>query len=211
MRTSLYRSVTIFALYTLYACSNSESVRVINLSANHTSVISSVKWQEADSSRFYYDLRATESFYAFLDDRSDTVIRIYKKDKPGKIHHFHVRKERSILDSRPWFLKSNTRYPTMADQLWIVDNHISVKTINPDNPPEQLLSSPAGFPFRTLPLSTDYNITKEEIYAVPLNEEHISPYYLYRPDSGYSQARIYQHPDIAYPLVSHAFLASLTV
>ncbi|MDR1116557.1 MAG: hypothetical protein LBL33_10535 [Tannerella sp.] len=211
MRKFLHLPVTIFILCTLYACSNREGVRVVNISVNNTKTISSVTWQEADSGRFYYDLWATESYYTFLDDKSDTVMRVYKKDEPGKIHNCHVRKERSILDSRPQFLKSNTRYPAENNRLWIVDSHISVKTLNPDNPAGQILSPPVSYPFRTLPHSTDYNLTKDEIYAAPLNEAYSSPYYFYRPDSGYFHVELYQRPGTDYPKAGLACLTCLTV
>jgi hypothetical protein len=212
MRKLLYLSVSASFLYTFYACSSGDGgVRIVNLSANHAKAISSVTWQEADSGRFYYDLRATESFYVFLDDRSDTVMRVYKKDEPDKIHNCHVKEERSILDSKSQFLKSNTRYPAENNRLWIVDNHISVKTLNPDNPAEQILSPPVSYPFRTLPHSMDYNLTKDEIYAVPLNEAYNSPYYFYHPDSGYFYVELYQHPDTDYPKAGLACLTCLTV
>lgn len=209
MKLFSHPSTATLVLFALCAC-NKDGVRVINISADDTEPITSVIWQETDSSRFYYDLRVTESYYIFPDDKSDTIIRIYKKDNPGKMHNYHIRKQ-NTLNTRPLFLKSNTRYPADSDRLWMVENRISVKMLNPDNPPEQLLSSPVSFPFRTAAHSTDYNLTKDKIYAAPLDPPGNSPYYSFHPDSGYFRAEIYRHANVDYPDIGLASLACLTV
>ena len=201
------------AVIILSACGDSGKIRVKEIPESKYESITSVIWQKADSGRFYYDLRATESYFTFLDDKSDTIIRIYKRDNPHELYNYFVTKERNILDNKFQFLKTNTRNSTNENQLWIIENNISIRTINPENSAEELLSAPASFPFKNLPLSVDFNLTKDEILAAPLSDSYRynSPYYLYHPDSGYIRAEIHKHPDIKYPKVSLAYLTCLTV
>ncbi len=194
----------------LFACDKKKGVYTINITENKTVPITSTIWQKADSSRFYYDLRVTESYYTFLDDKSDTLIRIYKPDNPDILHNQYI-KSRNILDSRLQFLKHNSRNLLKNNQLWIVEHNNSIKSLTPENSPKQILSSAVSYPFTNLPNSTDYSLTADEIYATPLSSTYPSPYYFYHPDSGYFRAEIYKHPDINYPKVSLAYLTCLTV
>jgi len=195
-------------LFIFCSCSK-DDVRIINISETDIIDITSRIWQEADSSRYYYDLRATESHFTFLDDKSDTVIRVYKKDNPNELYNCYIKK-RNISDSKIKFLKSNTRNTTNKNQIWIIEKG-SIKTINPENSAEELLSAPVSYPFRNLPPSVDFNLTKDEIIAAPLgtNYPYNSPYYFYHPDSGYIRVEIYRHPNITYPNIQPAYLTCL--
>ena len=199
------------ALLIFYSC-DKDGVRISNISETDVINITSITLQESDSSRYYYDLRATESYFTFLDDKSDTIIRIYKKDNPNELYNYYIKKEKNILENKIQFLKSNTRYTTNKNQIWIKKD-ASIKTINPENSSEELLSASASYPFSNLPPSVDFNLTKDEIIAAPLsiNYPYNSPYYLYRPDSGYIRAEIYRHPDLAYPKTQLAYLTCLIV
>jgi len=201
--------ILLTTLFILCSC-DKNGVRFSNISETNVINITSITWQESDSNRYYYDLRVTESYYTFLDDKSDTIIRIYKKDNPNELYNCYVKKERNILENKIKFLKSNTRYTTNKNQIWIKEN-ASLISINPENSAEELISAPTRYPFSFLPPSVDFNLTKDEIIAAPLgaNYSYNSPYYLYRPDSGYIRAEIYKHPDIAYPKSQLAYLTCL--
>ena len=200
----------LIAFSILFACNKSEGVRFLHIQENDCEPLQSAVWQKNDNSRFYYDLRVTESYYAFLDEKSDTIIRIYKQDAPYSLYNFHIEKENNILNNKLLFLKSNTRSKAEENQLWIVEDKLAIKTINIENP-TQLLSPTHDYPFKGLPLSAEFNLTKDEIYASPLNSTYNSPYYLYRPDSGYIRASVYKHADIIYPATGEAYVTSLIV
>lgn len=198
-------------LFIICACADKNSIRMTHVSDEKTASIASKMWQAADSSRFYYDLYVTDAYYLFLDDKSDTVIRIYAKDNPNVIQNCSVQYKKQPLIQKLHFLKTNTRYEAKKNQAWIVENKTTIKTLNPDNLAGPLVSEAISTPFSALPNSTDYHITTNEIYAAPVNYNYRSPFFIFRPDSGYIRAEIHKHPDLNYPQIGLAYLTNLTV
>jgi len=201
------KDILIVIILLLAACNNEGMVTTVR--SDRTTLIKSSVWQAADSGRYYYDVRINGSLFIFLDDKSDTLIRIYDRDDVRTLQNYYVNPKRNILDNKLQFLKSNSRYEGGDDKIFIIQN-AAIVALQPDS--EQILSQPIAYPFTKLPNSTDFSITSEEIYAAPVNSGNAySSFLIHNPLLGDVRAKVYQHENLTYPKTSTAYRTNLTV
>ena len=165
-------------------------------------------WKKADGVSLYTDLKITDSYYVFLDYRSDSILQVYTKDDPLKPVVYGIKDEKEKRFSSVEFTKSNTRYTSGNEDVWIVDDK---KMLTQIRCRKDSLEVVQDIPLpENLGRSIEYNIGKEEIYGILSSGKKGNAYYLFRPDSGYYWVSAYKGPKI-YRKNDFAFSANLIV
>lgn len=129
----------------------------------------------------YYDLELTESYLILLAQNSDSIIQVFKKEKPDKLYAFAPKGYGDTYFSKPEFMKSNSKDPAEKDEVWIVDNQLSFNKIRI----KETLFFKREPLFYELYSSTYYNVTTQETYAVPFGKEKtLAPFYFANDEKG---------------------------
>lgn len=134
-----------------------------------------------DKNSYFYNLGITDSFFVFMDNNSDTVMRVYQKENLGKHLLFSCRKFEKKGLWAPILTKEVYSWST-GDTIRSVDNDLYLRTFVFRSTGIECYTS--NFPQSTYH-STDYNLTSTEIYASPLYRTKTYPFYFYNPDAGY--------------------------
>lgn len=140
-------------------------------------------WKKGGGGSLYTDICATDRYYAFSLYENDTAIHVFDKDNAGQCVGFMMHEKDGKGNYAIDFIKSNTRYPSEKNDIWIVENKRTIKQLRQgDNSLVPVTTEPLP-PFNTR--STSYSFTKSEMYGVPDLGNLTKNFYFYHPDSGY--------------------------
>lgn len=130
---------------------------------------------------YFYDLKITDSYFLFADDKSDTVIRIYNKDQFAAPVQYACRK---FGEKGLWapILRKEVKAGPDGDMVSAVDNDQYERQL-------QLGSDNIAVQTTVLPKSVihsmDYNRIGKELYGSPLIRGKRCPYYYFNPEKEY--------------------------
>ncbi|GHU57314.1 hypothetical protein FACS189411_10600 [Bacteroidia bacterium] len=113
----------------------------------------------------YYDIQITDSFVAFLDYKSDTVVQIYKKDDFSKLHQFVLREGANGKFVSPKFTKSDQLDKHTNSLLLVDNNYLKTLQLNPNQEGESVSIQTAKLSSK-LTNSIQYNFITDNILAV---------------------------------------------
>ena len=135
-----------------------------------------------DESCYFYDIKIIDNFYLFLDERSDTVLRVYKQGNTSYPYENLCRSSENDKLWMPSFTKEIHNNLKDTKITFLVDNNQYYKSITLNNNIKINIS-------KLLDLKNmfcrDFNITSKEIYATPVSRYNKNPYFFFNPDSGY--------------------------
>lgn len=134
---------------------------------------------------YLYDLKITDNFYLFLDERSDTVLRIYKQNNILHTHNSLCRNSEKDQLWMPLFTKEIHPEFKNTDYAFLVDNNMYYKNISLSTNNNKVEINVLKLLKQKNMFSRDFNITTKETYAIPVSRSTKSPFYLFNPDSGY--------------------------
>lgn len=138
-----------------------------------------------DESCYFYDLKIMNNFYLFLDERSDTVLRVYKQ---GNISYPYGSLCRSSEKDKLWmplFTKETHNYLNNTEITFLVDNNQYYKSITLNNKNSNIkINISKLFDLKNM-FCRDFNITSKDIYAIPVSRYNKNSYFFFNPDSGY--------------------------
>ena len=134
---------------------------------------------------YLYDLKITDNFYLFLDERSDTVLRIYKQNNILHTHNSLCRNSEKDQLWMPLFTKEVHPEFKNTDYAFLVDNNMYYKNISLSTNNNKVEINVLKLLKQKNMFSRDFNITTKETYAIPVSRSTKSPFYLFNPDSGY--------------------------
>lgn len=203
MKTTVW--IIAFA-FVFTACQKKPLTYAISVDATE-SVIGEV-WQ-AQSDKSYTDLQITDSYYLFADKEADTVLYVYEQKDPTQISMYGLQGNGAGQFCSVEFVKSNTRYPSEKDDVWLVDDKRLLKQVHCQADSLYIIQSillPSA-----LDRSADYNFTKDEIFGVSTMGYLNSPYYFFNPDSGYYRVDPYGIPLKEYKENRYAYFTNLCV
>ncbi|MDR1182249.1 MAG: hypothetical protein LBL13_09780 [Bacteroidales bacterium] len=166
-------------------------------------------WKNATDIPLYTDVEITDSYYVFTDYENEGLLHVYGKNNPSAelAAAKHGRGATGLVSVE--FVKSNTRYPSESDDVWIIDNKSRLKQVRCKKDSLMVVRD------ITLPVnlnrSIDYNITKDEFYGVPSVGERNKAFYFFHPDSGYYWVDMYGMDKKRYTKNNIACYANLLV
>ncbi|KKB53438.1 hypothetical protein [Parabacteroides goldsteinii] len=176
--------LSLFFLFTTYSCHNGTTIKEYTISTQSDILSDSKIIFSKEDNCYLYDLKITDNFYLFLDEKSDTVLRVYKKNNLLQTHSLCRSSEKGKL-WMPLFTKETHEESEKTDKTFLVDNNIYYKDLelhtnnnNIDINILKLLKQQNMF-------SRDFNITTKETYAIPISRDNKNPFYFFNPDSGY--------------------------
>lgn len=132
-------------------------------------------------SSYFYDMKINESYYIFLDDKSDTVMHVYNKNDLSTPFLCIHNRSNEINLINPFFTKEVYSNES-KDTITIIDNHTYIKKIYISNSNLHLHSS---IFVNNLTRSFDYNLTSKELYAAPFFREKCYPFYYFNQKEKY--------------------------
>jgi hypothetical protein len=159
-------------------------------------------WKKATDIPLYTDVEITDSYYVFTYYENEGLLHIYDKSNPS-----HKREATGFVSVE--FVKSNTRYPSENDDVWIIDSKRRLKQLRCEKDSLTVVRDIA-LP-TSLNRSTDYNLTTNELYGVPGAGERNKAFYLFHPDSGYYWVDMYGPDKKVYTKNNIACYANLLV
>lgn len=198
---------TICLFLFLQSCSDNSFSYTISEKANKE--IKGELWKTVDSSFCYVDVLLTDSYYVFSDYENDTVLHVYDKNNPAFPVGYGLMGEKPENFVSVEFVKSNTRYPSGKDDVWIVDSKHSLKQVECKEG-EVALKSNSYLP-GNLTRSFNYNFTPEELYATPSRSSNNNAFFFFNPDSGYYWVDMYAALPKEFNNNPYAFLSEMIV
>lgn len=181
----LHQLVIIYILSLFSSCQENDIsfYRTIDNNAQ-TSLKGSILFSKSKES-YLYDLKITEHFCVFLDDRSDTVIWIFN-NKTFREPFTTVR--RTFNKNGLWnpsITKEVSISSNKTDGILLVDNNLYFKKLELDTTYNSTSISTLYSNKQNTNYSTDFNHTTNNIYAIPIHRRNKSPFYFFNPDSGF--------------------------
>lgn len=170
-----------FLLLFCIACKKQPSTYTLPL--HEAKPITGEVWKHGGAKALYTDMYITEQYYTFCELGGDTILRIFDKKDPLRCMSFDIKNEEERLFYNLDFIKSNSRYESEKNDIWIVENKREIKQLRLQNDSLSTVNSlflPIG-----LTQSTGYNLIKDEIYGVPTIGHSGKAFYFFQPDSGY--------------------------
>lgn len=125
---------------------------------------------QLDSTNYIYDIAILNHQLFLLDNKNDSVLRIYSENNPLPIQSIQRGQSEEKLFN-PGFTKEVTKNKQVIS---ILDNNLYLKRIDPEK-----LSIYSCQIIKQLENSLDYNITSKEIYASPIIHHGNYAYYYY--------------------------------
>jgi hypothetical protein len=159
-------------------------------------------WKNANDIPLYTDIEIIDSYYVFTDYENEGLLHVYDKNNPS-----HGREVTGLVSVE--FVKSNTRYPSESDDIWIIDTKSKLKQVR-CRKDSLMVVRDIALP-TNLARSIDYNITKDELYGVPSVGERNKAFYFFHPDSGYYWVDMYGMDKKRYMKNNFACYANLLV
>lgn len=169
-------------------------------------------WQEGDANALSTDLYVTDEYYIFLENNNPLMLKAYKKDNSVHYIGFNIDQDENRKTYSIDIVKSNTRYESEKNDIWIVENSKNLKNLRVQNNSFTLTQTISLH--RDVIPSASYHFTKEEIYGVPLNGHAANAFYFFQPDSGYYWVKMYgatKNMQSHYKKNPYAFLSNLCV
>lgn len=138
-----------------------------------------------DNHSYLYDLKITDHFYLFLDERRDSLLWVYRNAKVPEL--VMSMGQTSFLGSvgKPVFTKEVYPQGEKKDTICWVDNNRYLKRVVLNEQDDNVSISTLSLLPEKLVYSSDFNITTKEIYAVPINRWRKNPFYFFNSESGY--------------------------
>ncbi len=131
-----------------------------------------------DSNSYFYDIRITDDYLLLLDESNDTVFRAYDADNVLRFSALKGALAGQFV--KPQFTKSVIKQGGNVSRIVDNDLYSSVVTLNSGDPTiESTLIT------NDLLSSKNYNITDNEIYAIPLSGKKGYQFYIYNNQDGY--------------------------
>lgn len=165
-------------------------------------------WQ-AESGKSYTDLQITDSYYLFADKEADTVLYVLDKKNPTKEYVYGLKGDKPEEFCSIEFVRSNTRYPSEKNAVWLVDDKRLLKQVKCLD--DRIVTLQSTQLPNALYRSTDYNFTKDEIFGVSPLGDLASSFYFFNPDSGYYRVDAHDIPQKKYKETSSAYMTNLCV
>lgn len=203
MKTTVW--ILVFA-FVFTACQKKVLTDMISVDA--TESVTGDVWQ-VQSDKLYTDLQITDSYYLFANKEADTVLYVYEQKDPTQISMYGLQGNGAGQFRSVEFVKSNTRYPSVKEGVWIVDNKRLLKQVHCQA--DSLYTAQSILLPNALDRSVDYNFTKDEILGVSTIGYLNSPYYFFNPDSGYYRVDPYGTPLKEYKENRYAYFTNLCV
>lgn len=205
MKTKAYFIIYILSIF-LLSCDkkviafNSLDANLMKLSHPKTVLIK-------NKNTYIYDLNVIGPYIALWDNKSDTVMQIIYKDSINK----------NVTSIYKKFGENNLWNPKVTKEVkdkninsfFVIDNNMNIKQIHikKDSVKIQEFNK-----FNTPELSSNYNITKKELYAVPSYDINIaSPFYFYNNDDGFFRVDPDKHISSILPFAGVAYTCNLCV
>lgn len=158
------------------------SVLSFSCSSSNDEELEGVIWKEGGENSLYVDLWLTDSYNMLIDQKSDTVIQVYERNRPYKLCAFALRGYDASSFAVPEFVKSNSLRTKNKDEVWIVDRQITLNRVTVTDS----LSFVRERLFTDMYPSSFFNFTSKEIYAVPIwQKEVFAPFYFANIDDGF--------------------------
>lgn len=180
MKNSTLSAITL-TLCIFTNCNINENVEYYTLDQDpEVQLQGSILFTQNENS-YFYNLGITDCYFVFMDNKSDTVMRIYQKDSFVKPLFYTCRQFGKEGVWAPILTKEVYSWNT-GDTLRSIDNDSYLKTFVFGSTSIECHTS--DFPQSTSS-STDYNLTSTDIYASPLYRTKIYPFYFYNTDSGF--------------------------
>lgn len=129
-----------------------------------------------DADHFFHNIEIWDDFFLVSDYTNDTVLFVYEND--GNHFTSYLRKEKGGDFINPEFVKSNDPLNIHATNCMLIDNRHFVKELSFDRQKEKLIINTHSLP-PTLTLSSCYNFTSTDIYAVPIQNNANAIFYLF--------------------------------
>lgn len=179
------KNILLFSSFLILICScqNGITTKDYSISTKSNSLSDGKILFSKDDNIYFYDLKITDNYFLFLDERSDTILRVYKQENVLHTHNCLCRNSEKDQLWMPLFTKET--HSESGDVTFLVDNSLYYKNIT-------LYDRKSDIEISTLKLlkqrnmfSRDFNIITNEIYATPLSRNSKSPFYFFNPDSGY--------------------------
>lgn len=172
-------------LFIVCSCQNGTIIKDYTISTKSDMLSDGIILFSKNENCYLYDLKITDNFYLFLDEKSDTILRVYKQDNISQTYSNISRNSEKYIFLKPLFTKEIHMEPEDMDMTFVVDNNLYYKNIDLHTQNENieiniLKSLKLGNTF-----SRDFNITTKETYAIPLNRNTKNPFYFFNPDSDY--------------------------
>lgn len=168
----------VFSLYLLLSCNNNDLPRYKTITTEASPLEQAIILFMKDSNSYYYDLKITDDYLLFLDNKSDTILQAYGNDNLMKL--FCLKGRGDSLLTNPHFTKSDLQKTKNSVQ--IIDNDFYSRILILKDEKVLIRSSVLS---RNLVNSVDYNITSREIYAVPTNGWNDYQFFYYNTTDGY--------------------------
>lgn len=181
------KSSLIFCLFLFIVCSCQKGtiIKDYTISTKSDTLSDSKILFSTDDNCYLYDLKITDSFYLFLDEKSDTTFKIYKQNNISQTYSNISKYSPKDIFSRPLFTKEIHIESDDTDVTYVVDNNSYYKNIILHTKNNNIEINTLKFLKLNNTFSRDFNITTKETYAVPLNRNTKNPFYFFNPDSGY--------------------------
>ena len=200
----------------LFACSQKDkSFHIYNIDIRSNQLLIGEILLSGTDSCLYYDLQITDSFWVFLDYKSDTVIQVFEhSSKLDRPYSYALRGKDKNEFFNPEFTKSISFQNNVVS---LVDDKLFFKEIALDKKENDCISSVSKTKLigengvHDLIRSIEYNYTEQELYAVSLGKNVISQFYFFNPDSGYYWVDPYPKVNIPFPEKSVLYKTNLCV
>lgn len=173
----------LFVLFLSCEQGNKTTVKILD-NVDSQSLPTPTILKEEDDSHYLYDLKVNDSHLFTLDKNSDTILRAYDLQDINKLTHLCLRGIGKSKLNEARFAKSCSRYSLDKNQVCATDNnqYIATITFSDTDTGIQIKKDLIAYIFRN---SIDYNIAKNEIYAVPINSSNMNTFYFFNQDSGF--------------------------
>lgn len=172
-------------LLTVCSCQNGNIIKDYSITTKSKMLPDGEILFSKNDNCYLYDLKITDNFYLFLDERSDTVLRVYKQDNILQTYNSLCRSSEKDNLWKPLFTKEVHPEPENTDNVFLVDNNLYYKNIVLHTDDNKIETNILKLLKQRNMFSRDFNITTKEMYATPLARSTKSPFYFFNPDSGY--------------------------
>lgn len=179
------KNILLFCSYLLIVCScqNENTIKDYSISTKSNMLSEGKVLFSKDDNCYLYDLKITDNFYLFLDEKNDTVLRIYEQDNILQTSISSCRSSEKDKLWKPLFTKEI--HAETEDIAYLVDNNTYYKAITLDaNNSNMKINTIKPLKQRNM-FSRDFNITTKETFGIPISRDTKCPFYFFNPDSGY--------------------------
>lgn len=172
-------------LFMAFSCHKGTKIKNYNISTKVDKQLAGEILLSKDDHCYFYDLKITDNFYLFLDQKSDTILRVYKQDNLFTLHNSSCRSSGKDKLWKPLFTKEIQTNSNDKDITFLVDENQYYKDITLNNQNSDIKINTSKLLNLRNVSGRDFNITTKEVYAIPVNRDSKSPFFFFNPDSGF--------------------------